>query len=149
MAVVAIAVVALRTGDWFWSRVLFTLTLAVNLGAVLGGIYQTGRRRAFWIGFALFGWACWLIVNTSYLRIAEHQFLAREVHALLQDYLPEGNDGIVINPGDGGIAIFSFRQIVHAIFGLLFALVGGMIGYWLCPHGHGQQPDMAAGPNDQ
>ena len=80
-AVVAIAIVAIQTGDWFWSRVLFTLTLAINLGAVLGAIYQTGRRRAFWIGFALFGWASWLIVNTSYLRIAEHQFFARELHA--------------------------------------------------------------------
>ena len=80
-AVVAIAIVAIQTGDWFWSRVLFTLTLAINLGAVLGAIYQTGRRRAFWIGFALFGWASWLIVNTSYLRIAEHQFFARELRA--------------------------------------------------------------------
>jgi hypothetical protein len=122
--------------------------LAINLAAVLGAIYQTGRRRAFWIGFAFFGWACWLIVNTSFLRIAEHQFFARELYTMLKDYVPEGNDGIVIDP-DGAIAIFSFRQIVHAIFGLLFAVVGGIIGYWLCPPGRGQQPDMAAGTDDQ
>jgi hypothetical protein len=145
MGVVAIAVIALRTGDWFWSRILFTLTLAINLSAALGAIYQTGRGRAFWIGFGLFGWTCWLIVNTSYLRIAEHQFFASEIHAMLKDYVPEGNEGIVISPGPSGIAIFSFRQIVHAIFGLLFAVIGGIIGCWLCPANHGQQPGIHAG----
>ncbi len=131
MGVVAIAVQALRTGDWFWARVLFTLSLAVYLAAVLAAIYQTGQRRAFWIGFAVFGWASWLIINTSYLRIAEYQFFAREAYTLLKDRVPEGNDGIVINPGGYGTAIFSFRQIVHSIFGLLFATVGGIVGYLL------------------
>ena len=145
MGVVAIAVIALRTGDWFWSRILFTLTLAINLSAALGAIYQTGRGRAFWIGFGLFGWTCWLIVNTSYLRIAEHQIFASEIHAMLKNYVPERNRSVVIYSGDGGIAVFSFRQIVHALFGLLFAVIGGIIGCWLCPANRSQQPGTRAG----
>ena len=127
-AVIAIALVALRTGDWFWSRFLFTLTLGIHLAAVLGVFLSTGRPRAFWIGFAVFGWACWFVTNSDSLRIAEHQLFSRQIHTMLQEYVPKGNDGIVIESHGSRITIFSHRQIVHSTFGLLFALVGGMVG---------------------
>jgi len=34
----------------------FTLTLAVLLTSILLAIHRTESRRAFWTGFALFGW---------------------------------------------------------------------------------------------
>ncbi|OHB82190.1 MAG: hypothetical protein A2W31_16120 [Planctomycetes bacterium RBG_16_64_10] len=128
--VIAIVIVALRVGDWFWYRSLFTLTLSLNLAAVLGAVYQTGRRRAFWMGFAIFGWTCWSITNFPALRIAEHQLIAGQLAVLLKEYVPDGNDGIVIGPNGSGIAIFSFRQIAHSAFGLLLSLVGGIIGLY-------------------
>ena len=130
--VVAIVIVALRSGDWFWARVLFTLTLAINLAAVLGSIMQTGRQRAFWLGFALFGWSCWLITNLAPLRIAEHQLLSKELNTMLQDYTPDGNDGIVIDANGSRMTVFSFRQILHTAFGLVFSVVGGFVGLWFC-----------------
>jgi hypothetical protein len=129
-SLIAIVVAALRVGDWMWARILFTVVLSVNLGAIVAVIYSTGRRRAFWIGFALFGWTSWSITNVSYFRIAEHQLVAKQVHTLLGKYTPEGNDGLVIDPGGMNVAIYSFRQIIYSTFGLAFSAFGGFVGYW-------------------
>jgi hypothetical protein len=47
---------ALRQADDLWNSSLFSLTIALLLAAALFAIYRTEARRAFWIGFALFGW---------------------------------------------------------------------------------------------
>jgi hypothetical protein len=144
IAVVAVAVAALRVGDWFWCRILFTLTLALNLGALLGCAYRSDRQRAFWIGFALFGWSCWLIMNLPALRIAEYQIFARALDVMVKDHVPAANEGIVIDPNGASIAIFSFRQSLYSAFGLLFSVLGGIIGLWFCTTGKtGSNPDQA------
>ena len=54
--ILGIAFAALRESNETWESGLFTLTLAVLLTSVLLAIYPTESRRAFWMGFALFGW---------------------------------------------------------------------------------------------
>jgi hypothetical protein len=54
---VAVGFAALREADKLWNGWLFSLTLGLLLFAVLLAAHRTGDRRAFWIGFALFGWA--------------------------------------------------------------------------------------------
>lgn len=56
VVVVAVGVAALRSGSEDWAGIVLTLTLGLLGAAVLGAIYRTGPRRAFWVGFALFGW---------------------------------------------------------------------------------------------
>ena len=53
---VAVGFAALREADELWDSWLFSLTLGLLLFAVLLAAHRTGDRRAFWIGFALFGW---------------------------------------------------------------------------------------------
>jgi hypothetical protein len=53
---VAVGFAALREADKLWDSWLFSLTLGLLLFAVLLAAHRTGDRRAFWIGFALFGW---------------------------------------------------------------------------------------------
>ena len=53
---VAVGLAALREADQLWDSWLFSLTLGLLLLAVLLAARRTGDRRAFWIGFALFGW---------------------------------------------------------------------------------------------
>jgi hypothetical protein len=130
MTVIAVAIVAMRTGSWFWARLLFTVVLTFNLGAVLGSIFLRGTRRTFWIGFAIFGWTYWSIANFSSLRIAEHQLFTKQLNVVLKDYVPKVNDGHVIGPNSTGIGIFSFERILHSVFGLSFSVVGGIIGLW-------------------
>ena len=47
---------ALRESNELWDSGLFTLTLGVLLVSILLAIHRTESRRAFWLGFALFGW---------------------------------------------------------------------------------------------
>src|SRR5438552_827548 len=53
---VAVAVAALRAADDAWDHGVFALTLLVLLTAILLTIHRSGRKRAYWLGFALFGW---------------------------------------------------------------------------------------------
>jgi hypothetical protein len=53
---VAVGFAALREADELWDSWLFSLTLGLLLFAVLLAAHRTGDRRAFWIGFTLFGW---------------------------------------------------------------------------------------------
>jgi hypothetical protein len=55
VSVVAVGVAALRESSDFWDSVLFTLTLGVLLIAMHLAIHRTDKRRAFWLGFGLFG----------------------------------------------------------------------------------------------
>jgi hypothetical protein len=52
----AVAFAALREATAPWESGVFTLTVAMLLAGVLLSVHRTGRGRAFWIGFALFGW---------------------------------------------------------------------------------------------
>ena len=53
---VAVAFAALRQADELWDSALFSLTVGLLLTSVLLTIHRTGRKRAFWLGFALVGW---------------------------------------------------------------------------------------------
>jgi hypothetical protein len=47
---------ALRGSNDLWDSGLFTLTLGMLLVSILFSVHRTDSKRAFWIGFALFGW---------------------------------------------------------------------------------------------
>jgi|BogFormECP12_OM1_1039635.scaffolds.fasta_scaffold128766_1 cbb3-type cytochrome oxidase subunit 3 len=46
---------AVRESNETWDSSIFTITLGVLLISILLAIHRTERRRAFWLGFALFG----------------------------------------------------------------------------------------------
>ena len=54
---VGVAVAAVRASTDAWDSGILGLTLLGLLTAVLLAIHRTDRWRAFWLGFALFGWA--------------------------------------------------------------------------------------------
>jgi hypothetical protein len=53
----AVALAALRESTYPWDSALLALTLLVLLTSVLWAVHRTDRRRAYWLGVALFGWA--------------------------------------------------------------------------------------------
>jgi hypothetical protein len=53
---VGVAVADLRAPTDAWDSAAFGLTLLTLLAAVLLAIHRADRRRAYWMGFALFGW---------------------------------------------------------------------------------------------
>jgi hypothetical protein len=52
----AVGFAALRDSNEIWDSGLFSLTLGVLLISILLAVTRAESRRAFWIGFALFGW---------------------------------------------------------------------------------------------
>lgn len=69
--VCAVAVAALRQASDAWAGGLLMLTLAVLGSAVFGAVYRREGRRAFWLGFAAFGW--------GYLALAMGPWFAEQV----------------------------------------------------------------------
>lgn len=53
---VAVAIAALRTSSDAWDSGVIGLALLILLTSVLLAVHRSGRRRAYWLGFALFGW---------------------------------------------------------------------------------------------
>ena len=60
----SVALASLRASTDAWDSGVLGLTLLTLLTAVLLAVHRTDRRRAYWSGFALFGWA-YLIVSLS------------------------------------------------------------------------------------
>ena len=52
---VGVGFAALRESDETWDSSIFSLTLGMLLISILLAIHRTENRRAFWLGFALFG----------------------------------------------------------------------------------------------
>jgi len=55
--VLGVGFAALRESNDLWDSSVFTLTLGVLLISVLLAVHRSEGKRAFWIGFALFGWS--------------------------------------------------------------------------------------------
>jgi hypothetical protein len=53
--VLGVSLASIRESNEAWDSSIFTLTLAILLTSVLLAIHRTENRRAFWLGFALFG----------------------------------------------------------------------------------------------
>ena len=105
---------------------IFTLTLALVLVAILGAVYRPGARRAFWLGFALFGSTYFLFTFVPSFRLIEHQLFGKQASIYFGKHAPEASSGIVIGPEGNRVAVFSFDQIIHSICTLLFAGGGGL-----------------------
>ena len=54
--VLGVGFAALRESSDLWESGLFTVTLGILLISILLAVHRTESRRAFWLGFALFGW---------------------------------------------------------------------------------------------
>jgi hypothetical protein len=54
---VAVSFAALREAGDIWDSGVLGVTLTLLLFSVLLAIHRTAARRAYWLGFALFGWA--------------------------------------------------------------------------------------------
>lgn len=62
-AFVAVACSTLLYASATIASVVFTLTVVVLLAAVAAALFRRGAARAFWVGFAIFGWAYLLLAQ--------------------------------------------------------------------------------------
>jgi hypothetical protein len=67
VAACAMAFTALRSASKVWYSVLYTFTAFLLLTAVLALRFRRGNERAFWFGFAVFGWAFFLLGHRPWM----------------------------------------------------------------------------------
>jgi hypothetical protein len=83
---VAVAFAALREATDPWDSGVFSLVLLMLITAVLLAVHNKRRKRAFWLGFALFGWA---YLGASLVPPVEPRFLTTKGLAYLDSKLSD------------------------------------------------------------
>src|SRR4051794_34921237 len=53
---IGVGIAALRDASEPWAGIVLLLTLGLLGVSILGVVYRREARRAWWVGFALFGW---------------------------------------------------------------------------------------------
>jgi hypothetical protein len=99
--VLGVSFAALRESNEVWDSGVFTLVLVILLTTVLLAIHRTEERRAFWLGFALFG-AAYLgltLVPPIETRLITTRALAH-IASKMPRSMPAGFDFDYDNDGD-------------------------------------------------
>jgi hypothetical protein len=124
IVVVAFGMAGLRSPTPLWAGAFYTLTLA-GLGLAIPGIvYRRGSRRAFWVGFAAFGWGYWLaslspwvgeaiaphLVTSTVIEAAEGLLRHRTSEDLLREKFRDMPDAIQLE-----VSIAAGKQRVEVI----------------------------------
>ncbi len=65
-AAVALGLVALRSASATWVAAMLGLTFVALTASILLAVFRQGPQRAYWIGFAAFGWAYLLLLLVSW-----------------------------------------------------------------------------------
>jgi hypothetical protein len=91
---------ALRESNDLWDSSVFTVTLGALLVSVLLAIHRNGLKRAFWIGFAIFGWVYLGLTSVPWI---ESRLLTTKVLAYFDSKIP-GRPQVITGQAWGGPA---------------------------------------------
>jgi hypothetical protein len=83
--VIGVSLAALRESNEAWDSGVFTLVLAVLLASVLLAVHRTEERRAYWLGFALFGAA---YLGLTLIPAIESRFITTKALAYIDSKVP-------------------------------------------------------------
>ena len=83
--VLGVGFAAVRESSDLWESGIFTLAIATLLISILMAVHRTESRRAFWIGFALFGWICMVL---SLVPLIESRLMTTKSLAYLESKMP-------------------------------------------------------------
>lgn len=169
MAAIAVGLVALRSATMTWVAATLGLAIAVLAASILLVIYRRGGQRAYWSGFATFGWLYLLLVFGSWTlgRMAHddsplraHNLLTQQLsktsyHWLydkaFEKYYASGPTGSYFGPMPGGgyVGIGMEGAADASGYGSSGMMPGG--GMPSAPYGMGPAgplPGPAPGPNE-
>jgi hypothetical protein len=83
--IIGVGFAALRESNDLWDSVLFTVTIGVLLISVLLSVHRTESRRAFCIGFAVFGW---IYLGLASVPSIESRLITTKALAFLDSKVP-------------------------------------------------------------
>jgi hypothetical protein len=155
--VVALGLAALRNASETWAGVMFLLTCGVLSLAIVGVICREDGERAWWLGFALFGWGYLLLSLWSTVTLPTMALLdviATRLGIPLQ--FSGGMGGGMRNVGlwafggfgggFGGMADHPLQEIAHCLWALVAALLGGFLARALFGGSTERAENLAAPP---
>ena len=130
VVVAALGLAALRNASEVWAGATLLVTCGILCLAIVGVVCRKDESRAWWLGFALFGWgylalAFWSphsLPTTALLHVLEARIGAtQQVDGGLKSVMLAGGFGGPV----GGGPDEHFEQIGHCLLALLAALLGG------------------------
>jgi hypothetical protein len=151
VAVFGLGLAGLKSSTVLWTTAATTVTLALLLAAVLGAVLLRGPERAFWLGFALFGWVYLVLVDWSWIGAQVGHDLTGGFRELVDALFPQ-DPNLRFTPTSPqqfeearkrDIRIGNAVQISRLFLCLLFALVGGLIGRAFAARREDRQPGPA------
>jgi hypothetical protein len=154
VALVATSLVALRSTLEIWASAYFSLTVVLLCTAIPGMAFRRGMRRAFWAGFASFGWTYLVLcfgpvpgtsfkppplLTTKLLEVVYPHLSTvppKEVTIFGQGVWDDSrNIKVTTVATSGGVITFfrndteDFQRAGHAIANLIFACAGGFVAH--------------------
>jgi hypothetical protein len=146
VAVVALGLAGMVSASRLATAAMGTVTLALLLAAILAAWLRAGSDRAFWVGFALFGWTYLVLVNSDWVGGQFGHDLTAGLSDVGEVMVPEVQVLSVATPVPGARAvptqpaidwaemmrqrqmkIGNFVQIARMLLSLCFALAGGFL----------------------
>ena len=142
VAVIGVAIAALIHPIKLWAIVLPIFQLTLCLTAVLGSLFRRGPKRAFWVGFALFGWAYFILTVVLFWQhdvVNSPMSFPRAVGeslAIVIGFLMVPGLGERVKMAEVTAAIVALVKEVNdysrflvacSLVGLVFAVLGGLI----------------------
>lgn len=139
VGVVGIGLAALSNPSEHWDAAVWSIAVSLFATSIVGALFSKGRHRAFWAGFAIFGWVFLLIrwgpnEWASPLLRSPGDYLLRE----FGEYVHPRPAGVPEIPqfmmgadlfDDYHQKIITFIEISRKLINLLFAFVGGCIAW--------------------
>jgi hypothetical protein len=137
VALVAVGIAALRYPTAIWASLVILLALGAICGATVGASLLRGSRRGAWLGFAVFGWAYFLMTLSPWggeYGLGPARFLTRASTALLLQIDPDlvempatGEEEFLVFTGTGKSRSY-YHGIFHALTTVIFAAAGALVG---------------------
>ena len=131
VAASAVGIAALRDASGFSLGLVFLLTRAFLGLAIVWAIYRRGADRAWWLGFALFGWGYELLVppTSRYSYTHQHMPAASTLIALKPLFgQPENLDPFAFSATPGrSLGDYAYLRIGDDLMAMMTALLGGVL----------------------
>jgi hypothetical protein len=110
-----VGLTALRESNDTWNSGIFTLTVGVLLTSILLAVHRTESRRAFWIGFALFGW---FYLGLSLVPSIESRLITTKAFTYLDSKVPGRSMALFNVINTGVVSGTGNDQVIWAVGGI-------------------------------
>jgi hypothetical protein len=131
IAGISFVCIALLNANEVWERATFSIAMAALLTSFVAALYSSGARRAFWIGFAVFG-SGYSLLYWNPLGNTGHELITNDCLAIVLERLPASHgmartQDIYQRVGMLNARRDIFFRVGHTLWTVILALAGGLI----------------------